>query len=285
VRAVNLLPPDIRGASSKATGELAAGPEGKGGAGPIVVLGVLAACLAGTAAYVLTNNTIAQARSDLAAVTARKQAVDAQAAKLEPYANFESMSRARVETVRDLAGRRFDWDQALRDLARAIPADVTLSSLSGDLGAGSGATASPSGGSGVRAAIDAPAISLQGCTRDQRSVARLMARLRDIDGVTRVSISKSTKAESAATASSESSTPTSPPCGNGIVPLFDLTMFFERAATAVASSDTPAAAATTAPPAGTATAGATATATPTSTPATTGTTTASTTTSQGGATP
>ena len=52
MRAVNLLPTDLRGAS-KATAERGAGPEATGGAGAFVVLGVLAACVAGTAAYVL----------------------------------------------------------------------------------------------------------------------------------------------------------------------------------------------------------------------------------------
>ena len=42
VRAVNLLPPDMAGAS-KASGDLGARPEATGGAGPFVVLGVLAA--------------------------------------------------------------------------------------------------------------------------------------------------------------------------------------------------------------------------------------------------
>jgi Tfp pilus assembly protein PilN len=291
VKAVNLLPPDIRGAASaKAPGDLAAGPEVKGGgAGPFIVLGVLAACVAGTAAYVLTNNTIEQSKADLAQVTAQQQAIAAEAAKLQPYADFESMANSRVETVRDLAGRRFDWDQALRDLSRAIPADVSLASLNGDLGAGAGAGASPSGGSGLRAAIDAPAITMQGCTRDQRSVARLMARLRNVDGVTRVSLSKSVKADDkggAAINESASGGTQGPACGSGAKPSFEVTMFFEDAASAVASQSagataTPAPGATATPAAGaTATPTPSATATPES-----GTTTTASTTSQGGATP
>ncbi len=74
MRAVNLLPTDLRGAS-KATAERGAGPEATGGAGPFVVLGVLAACVAGTAGYVLTENTIKQNKADLAQVTARQQAL------------------------------------------------------------------------------------------------------------------------------------------------------------------------------------------------------------------
>ena len=44
------------------------------------------------------------------------------------------MANARVETVRGLAAARFDWEQALRDLSRAMPADVKLQSLNGDMG-------------------------------------------------------------------------------------------------------------------------------------------------------
>ena len=298
MRAVNLLPPDIRGAAPKATGELAAGPEGKGGAGPFVVLGALALCVAGTATYVLTNNTIEQRKADLAAVTARQKALQAQADKLRPYADFESIANARVATVRDLAGRRFDWEQTLRGLSRAIPANVTLSTLNGDLGPGAGGSASPSGGTGLRSAIDAPAITLQGCTNDQRSVARLMARLRNVDGVTRVSISKSVNQKSAVTAAVQSETGPAvggsqrPPCGKGVKPNFEVTMFFEDAKAQVASEDSTATAGATTAPGATATPGATpapgASATPgatgTATPAGGATTTASTT-SQGGATP
>ena len=49
VRAVNLLPPDLRGAS-KTTAELSVASEASGGAGPFIVLGVLAACVAALAA-------------------------------------------------------------------------------------------------------------------------------------------------------------------------------------------------------------------------------------------
>ena len=70
------------------------------------------------------------------------------------------------------------------DLARAVPADVTLLSLNGDI-------STASGGSGIRSAISAPAITVTGCAPGQTEVARLMARLRDIDGVSRVSLSKS----------------------------------------------------------------------------------------------
>lgn len=236
MRAVNLLPPDTRGAS-KSSAELATGPEAKGGAGPFVVLGVLAACVAGVAGVVTTDNTIKQRNADLDQLAQRQQALQAQVTKLKPYADFDAAAKARVQTVRDIAGSRFDWEQALRDLSRAIPQDVTLRQLSGDIATDAGGQ-----GGSLRGAVSAPAISLQGCTSGQTQVARLMARLRDIDGVTRVSLSSSAKElveESAADADSDSTEVErrlAAPCGTGERPAFELVMFFEGDAAKVATT-------------------------------------------------
>jgi Tfp pilus assembly protein PilN len=277
VRAVNLLPPDTRGAS-KASAELGAGPEATGGAGVFVVLGVLAACVAGVAGHVLTNNTIKQRQADLTEVTQRAQALQSQANQLKPYADFDATAKARMQTVKDLAGSRFDWEQVLRDLARAVPANVTLNSLVGDISSEAGG-----GGSTLRTAISAPAITISGCAPKQREVARLMARLHDIDGVTRVSLSKSTAESVEAAGGSNEGTEVerrnAVPCGTGKRPSFEMVMFFEQDAAAVAMTPTTSSGSVSATP----------TPTPTATPAagTDGTTTTTTTTtqSQGGATP
>ena len=275
MRAVNLLPPDTRGAS-KASAELGAGPEATGGAGAFVVLGVLAACVAGVAGHVVTNNTIKQRQADLTQVTQRAQALQSQANQLKPYADFDSMAKARVQTVKDLAGSRFDWEQTLRDLARAVPADITLKSLTGDITTDAGG-----GGSTLRTAIAAPAITIQGCAPQQREVGRLMARLHDIDGVTRVSLSKSAAELVDARNTSDSGVSeldrrNASPCGTGKRPNFEMVMFFEKDAAAVATT----------PTTSTGTVSATPTPTPSATPAA-GTTTTTTTTTQteGGATP
>lgn len=271
MRAVNLLPPDTRGAS-KASAELGAGPEAKGGAGAFVVLGVLAACVAGAAGYVLAENTIKQRSVDLAQVTASQTALQSQANQLKPYADYDSMAKARVQTVRDLASSRFDWEQALRDLSRAVPADVTLLSLNGDISAASG-------GSGIRAAISAPAITITGCAPGQTEVARLMARLRDVDGVSRVSLSKSAATAVAATTSegSERAQRNAAPCGVGAKPAFEVVMFFEGDAEAVAATPATASGAVAATPTPTPSA------TPTATPGTSAATPSTST--QQGATP
>jgi Tfp pilus assembly protein PilN len=270
MKAVNLLPPDQRGVA-KATAAPAAGQTS--GAGAYAVLGALAIGVVSVAGYVLAGNTVKDREAQLAGLTAREQTLQAKVGDLKPYADFAQLASARVATVMDLAGRRFDWETALRDLSRAIPANVTLSSLNGTVSSGSGG----SGGSALRGAINAPAISLTGCTTSQPEVAKLMARLRTVDGVTRVSLSKSAKTDVAAPAAGSAPSTSGPTvaatpggaCGIGSPPQFEMVMFFERATQAAAAPTGPAGSAATAT-----TASATATpagsATPAATPAATG---------------
>jgi Tfp pilus assembly protein PilN len=243
MKAVNLLPPDLRGTPKTSTATAAPADRGSGFAA-YAVLGALALSVAGVAGYVLTNNTIEQRQADLAQATAAEQAAQARAARLKPYADFDQLAKARVTTVRDLAGRRFDWEQALRDISRAIPGNVTLKTLSGSISPESGGN----GNSALRGAIQAPAITLSGCTTDQKSVAGLMSRLHGVDGVTRVSLAKSEKkqekngggsgsapiAPSGETVAAPSSD--SEGCGPGSPPEFELVMFFENDAAASADA-------------------------------------------------
>jgi len=275
MRAVNLLPPDLQSGPKGPAPAVPTGVENSG-AGAFVVLGVLAFAVLALAAYVLAGNTVKDREAELATATAKSAAVTKQVSALQPYADFESVVNARVQTVTDLANSRFDWEQALRDLSRAVPANVTIASLKGDLGtAGAGNT-----GGTIRGAITAPAITVVGCTYSQTKVAELMARLRNIDGVTRVSLSNSSseKIQDNGPQGSELEQRNAQPCGTGKRPKFSVVAFFEKDAAAVATTPTTASG----------TVGVTATPTPTATPAAgaDGTTTTTTTTqSQGGATP
>jgi Tfp pilus assembly protein PilN len=265
MRAVNLLPPDLRSGPKRPAPAVASGVENSGGTGAFIVLGVLAFCVFALAAYVLAGNTVKDRQAELAEATARAEAVTKRTTALKPYADFESVVNARVQTVKDLAGSRFDWEQALRDLSRAVPAEVTIASFKGDLGG-----EQAGGGGGIRGAITAPAITLTGCTSSQTKVATLMARLRTIDGVTRVSLSKSDKeATAAATGATDRNAPNATGyCGKTNIPAFELVVFFEGAAAASADPAPGGGAVTTtsatgaAAPAGTPAPGAAPTATP-----------------------
>jgi Tfp pilus assembly protein PilN len=257
MKAVNLLPPDQRGASSKASAAPAVSQPG--GAGAYAVLGALAIGVVAVAGLVLTGNNIKDRQAQLDALTTREQAVQAQVGDLKPYADFAQLAYSRVATVTDLAGRRFDWENALRDLSRAIPANVTLTTMTGSVSNESGGT----GGSALRGAINVPAIAISGCTTTQPAVAKLMARLRTIDGVTRVSLAKSTKAPPAPPQADSAPQGAAAGCRSVESPSFEMVLFFERAADATAPPVDAAAATTT--PASTTTPAGSATPTPAST--------------------
>jgi Tfp pilus assembly protein PilN len=226
MKAINLLPPDSRGLPKGGASKVAAAPEEPAGIGAFVLLGALALCVAVLAAYVLTTNTVKDRQAQLDAVTVQAQTVAQRVAELKPYADFQQMAETRIQTVKDLAASRFDWEQALRDISRAIPADVTLTSLDGSISSAAG------GSSSVRGAIAAPAIELKGCTRSQTQVATLLSRLRSVDGVTRVTLTKSAKPDAPikadATAVPANAGSGQPICGTGRPPSFELVMFFEN---------------------------------------------------------
>src|SRR3712207_4170819 len=156
MRAVNLLPPDLRTATRRAKGTGAPAADAPGGPGPFVVLGALAMCVVALAGYVLAGNVVKDREAELAAVTQAHEVAAKEAAALKPYADFQSLATRRVEGVRALASTRFPWHRALDDLSRAMPSEVTLQSLNGSVAGGSGA---PATGSAA-----APTIALTGCT-------------------------------------------------------------------------------------------------------------------------
>ena len=221
MKAINLLPSDLRRAPKGAAPKAPTSADEPGGAGAFVVLGALALCVVALAAYVLTTNTVKDRQAKLDAAVAESQSTTQRVSQLKPYADFQALVETRVQTLNDLTSSRFDWEQALRDISRAVPADVTLTELNGTVGSAAGT------GSSVRGAIAAPAIELKGCTTGQKEVATLLSRLRSVDGVTRVSLSKSTKPALTPEGTSASAV-TETVCEGRRPPSFEVVMFFER---------------------------------------------------------
>jgi Tfp pilus assembly protein PilN len=223
MKAINLLPHDLRSNPKGAAVKAPVTPDEPGGTGAFALLGVLAVSVVALAAYVLTTNTVKDRQAQLQAATAQAEATTQRVNQLKPYADFQAMAETRIQTVKDLASSRFDWEQALRDISRAIPGDVTLASLNGTISSETG------GASGIRSAIAAPAVELKGCAPGQKQVAVLLSRLRNVDGVTRVSLGKSLKPD----ASAITAAPTTGPgtvgggCAGDRPPSFELVMFFE----------------------------------------------------------
>jgi Tfp pilus assembly protein PilN len=270
MRAVNLIPADQqRGAG---------GAAGRSGGGVYVFLGALALVVALAAGYVLTGKSVTDKKNDLARITQQAAQAEAQSQQLASYTKFAAIRSKREQTVQQLAAGRFDWSHALHEVARVLPTNAWLTQLTGTTSP-TVSVGSASSGS-LRSALAVPAIQIAGCTTSQSSVAKMMARMRLIDGVQRVSLETSEKGDSASAASSPTGASAGGDCRGASrhFPQFSIVVFFNAQAGATAPGTTTAAATT---------AGAASSATPSTTPAASSATPASPTTpaASGGTTP
>ncbi len=87
-----------------------------------------------------------------------------------------------------------------------------------------------------------PAIQIEGCTTSQASVAKLIARLRLVDGVQRVSLEDSTKGQESPTTAgavaSDTGSSATGDCrgGHAKYPIFNVDVFFEPNGAAVSAT-------------------------------------------------
>jgi Tfp pilus assembly protein PilN len=206
VKAVNLIPAEERRGGSGLSA-------GRSGGAVFAVFGLIAglavlALLYGTASHQISND-----KAEVASLQARTAQAQARATALSPYTSFVTMREQREHAVEQLVDSRFDWARAFHELGRVLPADVSLSALSGTIGssgAGSsgsdtatGAAAKASAATGASSASSVssatppgsvPIFTLAGCTTSQANVAIVLDRLRLIEGVQEVTLQSSTKA-------------------------------------------------------------------------------------------
>jgi len=227
MKAVNLIPAE----------EQRAQVAGRSGGGVYVLLGVLGLLVVLATAYAVAGNTVEDRRTELTQVRADTKRYEATVKALEAYTSFTKTRAEREETVGKLAASRFDWAGALREVARTVPTDTWLTTMTGTLapGVNAGGASDP-----LRSALPNPAISVTGCTTSHRNVARVLSAMRAIDGVERVSLSSSEKVESASTGAGgpASAGGNSSDCRNGSdkFPQFSMTIFFRGALAAPAAT-------------------------------------------------
>ena len=237
MRAVNLIPADSRKGGSAASSPVQYAS--------YALFGVLAVALVLVVVYVLASNNVSSRRAQLTTLQGEVSQAQAAVTRLGSYQQFQSLARTRIQTVEGIASTRFDWHAALADLSRVVPANTSLQSLTATVAPGATAGGGSGGsGSSLRSDIPSPAFELVGCTRTQDDVARLMSRLRLIDGVSRVTLGQSAKTDTGPSGVSAGSG-SSQGCSGG-QPSFDLVVFFQplagagpQGATALGTSSTP----------------------------------------------
>ena len=232
MKAVNLIPADAKRGSRSGASASKALPT-------YIFLGVLAIAVGLVTLYVLASNDISQRQAKVTTLQGEIAQVQAQSSSLNRYAEYSQMTQSRIGSVRQLATGRFDWHSTLTQIAQVVPKNTSLATLTGTAASSdptAAATAAPTS-TGTPAGTS---IQLTGCTKSQPDVAKLMSRLRLIDGVASVTLSSSTKQESAGTAPASS-----PPvsggsaggsgggCGSG--PSFNLQIAFATPAAPAAS--------------------------------------------------
>jgi len=182
MRPIDLTPPEMRQGAHAPM---------RTGALPYILVGALVAVLAGVALLVVTGNQVSERRDEVAQLKHEDAAAQAEARRLAPYIQFQTLHEQRLATITSLADSRFDWERVMRELAIVLPRDVWLVELNAT--ASPEASTSGGGGSGtnLRGSIAGPALEIEGCGAGQESVAGFVTALKDMDGVTRVAVASS----------------------------------------------------------------------------------------------
>jgi Tfp pilus assembly protein PilN len=195
MRPVNLIPPDERRGDRAAI---------RTGSASYVVVAALGIALLAALALTFTSKQVSDRKQQVADLQQQEQQVTARAQSLKSFTDFRAVQESRAATVTSLAQSRFDWQRVLNELARVLPSDVWLTQLEGTVSP----DVSVDGGVDIamRAGASGPALSIVGCASSQDAVAGFVSDLQDIDGITRVGVQSSERADQVNTATAPAAT-------------------------------------------------------------------------------
>jgi Tfp pilus assembly protein PilN len=157
------------------------------------MLGALGAGVLCVLALVLTGNQVNEKTDQIAELKAREAGAKSVADALRPYGQFATVAQDRETQIQGVVENRFDWDHVVEQLARTTPRNAWLLTVSGTVRPDVQVEAAGGSASQLRDEYPGPAFTIVGCTYSQRSVARMMARMNNIDGVSGVRLAKSAK--------------------------------------------------------------------------------------------
>src|SRR5262249_20899739 len=180
----NLIPPDARRGDQTQL---------RRGAISYVLFAALGVALLGVIALAFTDKQIDDRKGEVANLQQESAEATARAQSVQAFTAFHAAQVARTDTVKSLAQSRFDWNRVLNELARVIPGDVWLIQMSGTVNPTVQLDNAPD--ISIRDSVPGPALEIVGCAPSQDAVAGFIADLQNIDGVTRVGVASSEKAD------------------------------------------------------------------------------------------
>ena len=153
----------------------------------LAVLGVLLVAVAVREAIVYKVDS---RRAEAARVTGETREAEARARALGAFGNFAQLTTTRLQSVRERADARLDWERLVRELAHVLPEDVVLTDLDASAVPAAAAGGAPPAGPAAPAA-SGPSLKLSGCAPEQPDVATVLVRLRRLHAAEEVKLTES----------------------------------------------------------------------------------------------
>jgi len=141
----------------------------------VAILGLAVIILMGIV-YASALHSVTTEKKTLTVITRQIPVVTAQTQAYQPFDQVATLSSQMETTASTLAKARFNWPAAMQQVDLALPADVTLTSLSTSASTGSGLT-----------------FALSGCASSQNDVAKTLINLAEVPGVENVPLDTTTK--------------------------------------------------------------------------------------------
>jgi len=187
MRAVNLLPREQVVQKRESRNPVALVATIGGG---VVLLALVAGFLLANRSVDRQKQALASARAELAVTPAKKLSAQTQSFRSSVLTQREERSLALASAL----GDRVAWDRILRRMALVMPDDVWLTSLVGTMPLQSSTTTATAAASATTPSVLPPtatALTLQGYTYSQASVARLLERLQVLPDLKNVQLKQS----------------------------------------------------------------------------------------------
>jgi Tfp pilus assembly protein PilN len=182
MRAVNLLPrQQVQQKTERSNPTVLVAAIG----GAAVLLALVAGALLANRSVDRQRQALASARAELAATPAHHVSASTQAFRQAVLSQREERSLALASAI----GKRVAWDRILRRFALVLPSDVWLKDLTGNVALDSPATTAVTTPSALPATPTA--LTIDGYTYSQASVARLLERLEVLPDLKNVQLSNS----------------------------------------------------------------------------------------------
>lgn len=160
------------------------------------VLAGLGVALIAVVAYVLTLNSINTKRDEVTKANTQAAQDQTRATQLSAYGNFAQVKQQRVDSIKQLAQARIDWELLVRELAQVTPDGVWVKTINADSGDGNGQSVGGATSSSSSTPTGQPTVRLDGCAANQDQVATLLVRLKQLHGAQDVSVEKSDRPDS-----------------------------------------------------------------------------------------